>query len=107
MSNSPSIEFAPYYEYCYTTLNSEHSNEAIAFSICNSHFTCVRLNEMGLFIEKFFEKMFIETEFYDIEAIKNIFSRSYYSLYDNNKIIYKLLDDLKSSVEDLSISINK
>ena len=104
------IEFAPYYRHCNITLNSDYPNEAIAFSICNPHFTCVRLNEMGMFIEEYSKKYLITTEFYDFEAIKNIFNKidfTYYTLYDYTMIIYTLLEKLKSSVEDLSINMKK
>lgn len=109
MSNSPSIEFAPYFDYneFRTVLNSKHFDEAIAFSICNSHFICVRINKNGMFIEDYFKGDAISTELYDVYAIKSIIDKGYYELYDNNKILFYLLDNLKSSVEDLSFNIKE
>ena len=108
MSNSPSIEFAPYFDYneFRTVLNSKHFDEAIAFSICNSHFICVRINKNGMFIEDYFKGDAISTELYDVYAIKSII-KGYYELYDNNKILFYLLDNLKSSVKDLSFNIKE
>ncbi len=79
--------------------------EAKAFSFCNSHFTCIRINNNGMFIEKFHTRSKITTEFFDNEAINRILGDSD-CIYYEDKLV-KLLKKLDSSVEDLSDTIDK
>ena len=102
-SNCPSIDFIPY-----KTKNG--SVEAIAFSICNSHFTCVRINDTGMFIEKCSKYNKIKTEFYDHKAIDFICGFAYQirNKPKNNGDKLKVLTNMvRSSIDDLSSMINK
>ena len=83
-----SIQFVPY--------NDENVNEAIAFSICNSYFTCIRINKEGMFIEKQDLHAYnLKTKYYDNMALKEIignYLKKEYE-YNDNKTIEKVIDD--------------
>ena len=86
------------------------SVEAIAFSIYNSHFTCVRINDTGMFIEKCSEYNKIRTEFYDHEAIDFICEFVYQirnKPKNNGDKLKTLIDMIDFSADGLSSMINK
>ena len=78
-----SIQFVPY--------NDVHVNEAIAFSICNSYFTCIRINNEGMFIEKQdLHAHNLKTEYYDKISLEEIicnYIKTEYSYNDAERMI--------------------
>ena len=89
---------------------NDGSAEAIAFSICNSHFTCVRINDIGMFIEKCSEYNKIKTEFYDHKAIDFICEFVYQirnKPKNNGDKLKTLIDMIDFSADGLSSMINK